>query len=606
MKQRLVFLLKYLLFWLFLFFVVRILFYVYNVGSWQTASFGNIAKSFFYGLRMDVSMASYIAALSNVILALLVFVDSAILKRIFQVLTFLLVPLFVLMIVSDVEVYRNWGYKMDGSVLLYVATPKEAVASIMLWHLALLIFLVAVLSAGFYYIYLKYVQAQFVKFKNMHWGMHIGLFAMLAIWFVPMRGGVGIAPLNTGSVYFCKESFANHGAVNTVWNFMRTSLKMGKVKVPHFMENNQAQQITELMLRDTVAVPYPQLLKVKKPNIVLLILESFTSKIIAPLGGEKNVTPQFNQLCKEGILFSNCYASNDRSDKGLVALLSGYPALPNSSIIKFSNKTEKIPKLSKMLNAEGYNSAFYYGGDIEFANMKSYLISSEFDEIISKDFFPHELHNTKWGVHDEYVFDTLMHHLNRSIQPFFKAYFTLSNHEPFDVPYQSKFKGSQEWMKFFNSANYTDSCLGVFVEKAKQQPWWDSTLIVLVADHGNRMPYGAQVHQANRFTIPLLFIGGAVAKNDTVIDAYVSQIDIPAMICRQIGLPTDKFTFSKDPLQMAKSFAIYTYNNGFAYLDNTETYIFDLTSNKEVEVKNSDGKKGKAYVQTLMSDFMKK
>jgi len=605
MKQRLLFLFKYLLFWLFLFFVARVLFYLYNVGFWENASFGNIAKSFFYGLRMDLSMASYILTLSNLLLAVLVFVNAKILKRIFQVITLVFVPLFIFMIVSDIEIYRNWGYKMDGSVLMYLATPKEAFASIMLWHLTLLILLVVSMSAGLYFLYVKYVQVQFSKIEKMHWGMHAGLLAMLAVWFVPLRGGVGIAPLNTGSVYFCDESFANHGAVNTVWNFMRTSLKMGKVKVPHFMENKDAKEIVAGMLQDSTHEA-PRLLKKTKPNIVLLILESFTSKIIEPLGGEKDVTPNFNALVKEGILFSHCYATNDRSDKGIVALLSGYPALPNTSIIKYSNKAEKLPKLSKKLNDAGYISSFYYGGDIEFANMKSYLISSEFNEIISKDNFPSELQNTKWGVHDEYVFDTLLNHLNKSKQPFFKTYFTLSNHEPFDVPYQSKFKGMHDEMKFFNSANYTDSCLGAFIEKAKLQPWWDSTLVILVADHGHRMPHGAESHDEIRFRIPLLWLGGAVAYSDTVIDSYISQVDIPTMLCNQLAIPANDFMFCKDPLKMENDFALYTYNNGFGYLDKTQKYIFDLTSNKEMLVENSDGTKGKAFVQTLISDFVNK
>jgi phosphoglycerol transferase MdoB-like AlkP superfamily enzyme len=290
-----------------------------------------------------------------------------------------------------------------------------------------------------------------------------------------------------------------------------------------------------------------KIINTDKPNVVIIILESFTSKIIGVLGGRPEVTPNFNKLSHEGILFDNFYASGDRSDKGIVAILSGYPAQPTSSIIKFPQKTQNLPYLSHTLAKMDYSTNFYYGGDINFANMRSYFANGGFNTVTKNDFNKSDC-NSKWGVHDHIMFNKLLDDIDKENQKFFKVFFTLSSHEPFDVPMKTVINGDDEDNKFLNSAYYTDSCIGNFFENAQKRAWWKNTIFILVADHGVRLPDNTAINSVLKFKIPMLFLGGALKKQDTVIHTYGSQIDIPKTLLTQMGIKNDKYRFSKNLL----------------------------------------------------------
>ena len=173
-----------------------------------------------------------------------------------------------------------------------------------------------------------------------------------------------------------------------------------------------------------------------------------------------------NHFAHEGILFNHCYANGDRSDKGIVSILSGYPAQPNTSIIKYTEKASKLPHISQILNEEDYHSAFYYGGELDFANMKSYFITGGYQKLVTINDFDKSDMNSKWGAHDHVVFNRLLLDLEKPQTPFFNVLFTLSSHEPFEVPMNSPFNGTTEESHFLNSIHYTDSCIGSFITRA--------------------------------------------------------------------------------------------------------------------------------------------
>src|SRR5690606_4864142 len=135
-----------------------------------------------------------------------------------------------------------------------------------------------------------------------------------------------------------------------------------------------------------------------------------------------------------------------------------------------------------------------------------------------------------WGVHDEYVFDRLLTDLRNEKQPFFSTMFTLSSHEPYDVPVNF-IPGNKNEVKFCNSIKYTDSCLAVFLNKAKEESWWDNTLVVIVADHGHVFPgiNDWPVRVPEEFHIPMLWTGGAL-KQKGVVKKIASQTDIAATL----------------------------------------------------------------------------
>jgi phosphoglycerol transferase MdoB-like AlkP superfamily enzyme len=333
------------------------------------------------------------------------------------------------------------------------------------------------------------------------------------------------------------------------------------------------------------------------------------------LGGKKGITPQFDSLCKEGILFNNIYASGDRSDKGLIAVLSSFPAQSITSIMNKTTKAASLPSICKTLNQQNYHTAFYYGGEPEFANIKSYLVASHYDEIIGKENFPPQTWNSKWGAHDEVVLNRMLEDLNKQKQPFFTSLFTLSSHEPFEIPMKPLLPGKDDESKFLNSMHYTDSCVGAFIRQAKQQTWWNNTVIIITADHGHPLPWTEQTqvvnHYPSEFKVPMLWLGGALTKTDTIISTIGSQIDISETLLKQMSLNGKEFEFSKNLLARNPSpFAYYAYNNGFGFLTPHGHFVFDNVSKnfleKSPEITENDVNNGKAYLQYSFQEYLNK
>src|SRR5690606_4836434 len=272
----------------------------------------------------------------------------------------------------------------------------------------------------------------------------------------PIRGSFSVAPMNTGFVYFHNSKpFANHAAINVVWNFLYNVRKSANQDYPEkFFDKVKTQTLFDSLYTQSDSTI--SLLHTNRPNIILLILESFTADVIAPLGGLAHISPNINALCSEGILFDNFYSSGDRTDKGLISILSAYPAQPQTSIIKLPSKTQHLPQLNTYIKRLGYTTSFIYGGDIDFANFRSYLNTGGFDNITTVDDFDDDLYTSKWGVHDHHMLADALKELQSETQPFFKVILTLSSHEPFDVPMEPYIKGTDQESLFLNSCHYTD------------------------------------------------------------------------------------------------------------------------------------------------------
>ncbi len=261
-------------------------------------------------------------------------------------------------------------------------------------------------------------------------------------------------------------------------------------------------------------------------------------------------------------------------------MLSGYPNQAITSIIKTPTKTQHLPAINKSLEKKGYHTSYTYGGELEFANIKSYLLNAGFKTLVSKYSFDPSERNTSWGVHDHIVLKRFFENINKEQQPFFATIFTLSSHEPYDVPMAPRFKGKDETTLFKNSVAYTDSCIGDFITKLKKDPLWKNTLVVLVADHGHPLPGHDPNDRPSKFHIPLIFTGGALTMKGKV-KTIGSQTDIATTLLHQLGIPASDFKWGKDLLDSsARSFAFYTFNNGFGFVNPSGTVTVDNVSQK--------------------------
>ena len=613
---------KYLSLWgLFMLYFIfyRTVFILYNISALNDVPVSILLQSYLYGLKLDLSFSGYMMLIPSIILAASPIIGSrASSNMLIGTITLTLAAVSIIEII-DMQVYSYWGEKFDAMHLRYLNDPKQIINSITFKTLMFPTFL----SLFLFYFHFKVTKWLISQFsfdlkKNYSWQKPLLFSTLIALSLVPIRGGFSIfpfrlgIPINVGAVYFDKNKMAvNHAAVNAPWNFFYSMKKASKVDRSNRLipEHIASGLFNEINGAQTKGTPYLSILNTTHPNILLIVLESFTAKGIEVLGGAKSVTPHLNKLSKEGVLFSQFYASGHRSNRGIGSLFSSYPGLPYDAIIENPFKSEKLPHLIKSIKAEGYHTAFYYGGEIDFANFRAYFNQGGADKIISKLDFDFSSNNTKWGIHDDIVFDTLFNDLNKEMTPFFYTLFTLSSHEPFDIPIEPIFGSDNNENSFKSAMHYTDACLGKFIEQAKKTTWWNSTLVVITADHGTTQIDNTSNGQKETFHIPLLWLGGALTLTDTVISNVSCQLDLAPTLLAQLKINSPEYVYGRNILSKNyQSRAYYSYGDGFGIVSDSISQVYNSEIDAYTHQHPSDSLSdyGRAIYQFISNDFFSK
>lgn len=604
MKERLKFIISYYVTPILLFVPLRLLFLAINSEkSYGVADYMNVA---FNGLQLDIAIAGYVTALPLLLCMVTVFVKLP-LKKILLPYNIFIAVAIALAFIADASLYPFWGFKLDSTFLQYIDSPENALASVTVGYLfvrfALFVALTTLISLILYRVTPEKFEKGNKKIRSLIMFILAG-----AIIFLGIRGGVKESTNNVGSVYFSDDLYLNHSAVNPIFSFIYSLSKVENfAEAYNFFEEEERSALFDSLYATDNEIS-DTLLNGTRPNIVTIILEGMSAVFIDELGGEKAVAKNFSRLCNEGVLFTNCYSNSYRTDRGLVCLLSGYPSFPQTSVMKSPIKSQSLPAIANSLSRAGYRNTFLYGGDINFTNMKSYIYSGGYNNLVVDADFPIEVRKShQWGVTDHITFDTLATLVAR--QPKDKnwhiGYLTLSSHEPWTVPHNSVPDD-----KVANAFAYVDSCLGVFIDKMKKSEAWDNMLIVCIPDHGVAYyPPDADRTDRRRTHIPLLMIGGAI-KEPKRIEKLCNQTDLAATLLAQMQLPTEEFKFSRNILSPSYSypFAYHAYNNGIQFIDSTGFSLLDLDSGVALKEEPADTKhsrlnRAKAILQSTYHDY---
>jgi phosphoglycerol transferase MdoB-like AlkP superfamily enzyme len=607
MKSRVRFFCFYFVFWLALFIFGKISFLLYHYNQSFQLPISDWFRIIGHGFLLDVSTTGYFMVFPLLILLITSFSDYKLPYYVINIYTLIFLFVFFIITLVDFEIYKYWGVRLDNTAFRFIGPPREMLAS-STWSLIALFFLALItFTSLLYYLYHRYLAKGLLHSGKPGWKGLIIFLLLFPFLVLVMRGGTGVAPINISSVYFHPDPFPNYAANNVFWNIGH-SITENKDKPNPFKyldDENARQYINKLYAPDSGKV---EVLNNPRPNVIVVILESFTAKLIEPMGGLQGVTPNFNRLCRESVFFTNLYANDSRTDKSIVSILSGYPALGKISIIKFPNKTQKLGIISQEMAAAGYHTSFYYGGDIDFASMRSYLVNGRFQRVVKVSDYPKSLHTGRWGVHDQYTFQRLYEDCSSSDKPFFKVFLSLSNHEPFDIPVKPKFGNKTIDEKVSSSAYYTDSCIGDFIQKAKLADWWKNTLIIMLADHGTKFPGNTTVYYPQKYKIPMIWTGGAI-KSDTLITAILSQSDLVKTLLSQMNIDASAYTFSKNIFKSKLNFAFYEYNNGFGMISDSGNYVYDNDLEKIILTNGSVSdyfiQSGKAIQQKVYDMFLR-
>lgn len=605
MKKRIAYISLYFFTVLLIFILQKPLFMLYNGSIEKGFGFADYMQVMIHGASLDAATAGYLTAFPFLLVLISIWFRRFPLKKILYGYYILAAALISIIFVVDMALYTFWGFKLDASVFLYIDSPKEALASVSVGFILLRVLAILLLIALNSWVLLKITPSVLTATRKRIAGT-AGMLLLGGVLFIIIRGGVTESTSNIGQVYFSNEPFLNHSAVNPDFSLLSS---MGKsqdfASEFNFFDEEKRAALFDGLYPTTDGDSIIQVLNTKRPNILIILMEGFGGAFVEPLGGLPDVTPHFNRLSKEGIFFTNCYANSFRTDRGTVCTFSGYLGLPTASVMKIPAKSRTLPAIAEGLSKAGYKTDFLYGGDINFTNMKSYLLSTGYQRLTANtDFSLAEQTSNAWGVNDDITFEYLYNQLrNRKEEgPWHTAFLTLSSHEPFEVPYHRLED------KIPNAFAYTDECLGKFVDRLKQTPAWKDLLVICLPDHGFYYPREGSNAMPRFYHIPLLWLGGAV-KQPMQVDKIMNQTDLAATLLGQLGLEHTAFTFSRNVLgsDYKYPFAFYSFNNGFSFRDSTGVTVFDNNSGSilfdEPEADESRLDKGKAILQTVYDDL---
>jgi len=595
--------------------------------------FTELPAVIWHGLPLDLSMAGYLSVIPGFLSIAVVWLKRDLVKPIMNIY-FIIASLFITCsFLLNASLYPYWKYPLDSTPLFYFFTsPADAIASVSIWQVILSIVILIVLTIGVWFTlrmrgekrqqYSRYAYGygglgsgkrnRFDDFDRHRGRTSIILLLLTGLLFLPIRGGITVSTMNTGQAYYSQNAYLNHSAVNPLFSLLESITHQEDFASQYrFMKDKEADKIFATMTSTSDENTYPLLneatFKKGTPDILIVIMESFASDIMPSMGSYKDVAVCLDSIAQQSILFTRFYANSFRTDRGMVSILSGYPAQPTTSIMRYPRKTSQLPSIARNLaKYKNYKTTYYYGGDADFCNMRSYLVSQGYQHIISDANFPIEDKLSKWGVPDHILAAKMIEDIKaqqNEKRPMLRILQTSSSHEPFEVPYH-RLKD-----KRLNAFAYTDSVMGAIVREYRKLPRWKNTLIVFVPDHVGGYKENLNDHDRSRYQIPLILAGGAISR-PMKVGIIGSQHDIAATLLGQLGVEHREFTFSKNMMSDATpKFAFFAVNDAFGIVSEENSLIYDNRAKRIVYDKGEKGfnlKRGQAYLQKLYDDLAKK
>lgn len=528
--------------------LLKIPFVLLNGASYAGVDTADVLRALLAGLPMDLSTAGYLTLLPGLITAASPWLAGRVTDRITVGWYWFAAFAIALCWTLDTGLYGYWGFKLDSTPLFYfISSPASAMASATVWQalggIAAIALLMTLLALLFKLIIRK------TTLQSIYTG-RIAATAVLtvatALLIIPIRGGVTVSTMNLSSAYHSDDMRLNHAAVNPVFSLLYSlGHRSDFGSTARYMPDAEAESIlaaAEGKLRgDTVQWLAPG----AKPDIYIIILESFSAGLMPSLGGEP-VAMGLDSIARDGLSFTRCIAPGFRTDRGIPAILSGYPCPPATPVMKHLDVAERLPGVAALLRDAGYVTEYYYGGDINFTNQLAYLKASGFSHITSDKDWPVSQRLSKWGVHDGPLFERVLDASATDGKPRLRVVQTSSSHEPFEVPMTAR----PDEDKRVTAFRYADSCLTAFIDTLAARPGWSNTLVVITADH-----YGAWPEESAdpclRHHVPLVWTGGALTHR-SIDTAVCSHTDIAPTLAWLTGTDPGPFVWGA-PLTLPRS-----------------------------------------------------
>jgi phosphoglycerol transferase MdoB-like AlkP superfamily enzyme len=478
--------------------------------------------------------------------------------------------------------FAEYDVRPNYKFVEYLEYPKE-VFSMLFAEYKLALSLAMLMMALVGWLYARVSKNDFIKvFEDAYW-KRLALFIPLGLLlFIGIRSSFGHRPANNSDAMYSSNRVINEITKNTMYSvaysvyankkFSSKVLKQyGKMDIKEALHrtekrlNIQSEDKISHFRRD-VKTHFQQ---DKPKNLVILLQESVGAQFVAAVGGEEGITPEFNRLAKEGLLFSDLYSNGTRSIRGIAGIVAGNFAVPGKGVLKRSKSQSEWFTIARLFKPLGYETSFIYGGESRFDNMKGWFLGNGFDKVHDEAKMENPCYVGTWGVCDDEVVsyaDNEFKTLSDAGKPFMSVIFSTSNHSPFDFPDDKiELVDGVEKKSVKNAIKYADFAVGQMIQKAKNNGYYENTIFLIVADHNVRV-YGDDSVPVNMFHIPGLILGGGVEAG--VYDKISTQPDIIATTLDLVGVdfayPVLGHSIYSDKKQ---ELAFMQFNNNYALMD---------------------------------------
>ena len=383
---------------------------------------------------------------------------------------------------------------------------------------------------------LKYIPKEKLAFKFSSIFKAVLVLTLASVIFIiGARGGLQlkpIKPINAGELSNSQESAL---ILNTPFCILHSFKNRGLKPYKFFSEN----ELNQIYSPNHNAFDG----KIKKKNIVILIMESYSKEFVGFYNEGKSYTPFLDSLMQHSLVFTNAYANGLKSIEALPAITASIPTLMTNPFITSHYAQNNFESIASLLNKEGYRTSFYHGGTRGTMGFYSFSKKAGFNNYYGME----EYNNNSdfdgtWGIFDGPFMQYFSNGLNSTKEPFFSTFFSLSSHPPYSLP--SNYRSDSDEIGIRETIKYTDDAMAEFFKNSKNEPWFKNTIFIITADHTSGVRYSDKYkHKTGRIEIPMIFYSdGIQSKTDSSI---IQQIDIMPTIFEMINYNKNFFAFGK-------------------------------------------------------------
>jgi phosphoglycerol transferase MdoB-like AlkP superfamily enzyme len=549
-----------------------------------------LAQSFLVGLRFDSAISAYLLIPTFLLLLVLKERGRAWLLRLFCAL----VAVVILLGIAELEFYRELEMRFNSLVFEYLSHPR--IVGGMIWQgYPVLRYLLLWCTLTAFSVALVFWRSRRIRWApppyGRAWLRPVWSLLLLVLLIFASRGGFTHEPLRWGDAFFSEAPFANQLALNGIFTLGRSVLEKGGKKSAwtRAMPQDEALQLTRKMLllpgqEDGSSAQYP-LQRRETPaagiwgnpqrpvNVVVILMESFSGRHVGALGAQPSLTPEFDRLSAEGILFTRAFSNGTHTHQGVFTTLASFPNLPGYEfLMKTMEAHQEFSGISTLMSTLGYQSIFLYNGLFSWDNKEGFFRKHGIDRFVgTEDYVDPTFVDPVWGVSDHDVFTRANDEFRAMAAkgPFFAAILTLSNHSPFNLPDPLPFKRVEAGTDLegrHTAMRYADWALGEFFRQARKEAYFSNTLFVLTGDHGFGVPPALTDLQLDRFHVPLLFYSPRLLPSGGERRTTVaSQVDVTPSILGLLGVDIPHQSWGRNlfsPLLKDEGFAVIKPSGG--------------------------------------------